>query len=475
MREYSGTDGLPGQAGGQPMTPAAIERLSRAAAQLFTRPGPLGRVLIGKDSPASGGWTECALVSGFTTVGMDVVLTGPLPTPALAMLTRALQADLGVMISAPDHLSEGERLKVFRSTGFELNEAEQAAITHLMRRAQVLAAPDRAGRVTRMENAAQRYAARARHGLPANLDLAGLRIVVDAANGATFKVAPELLRRLGAEVLPLNCAPEGRQTGTASGAEALDACRAKVLMERADLGIRLDGDGGRVVLVDEAGRIVDGDQIIALIAERLDRSGRLASRRVVSSASSNLGLDRHLANFGIEADRTAAGGRNVIARIREFGTCFGGDRSGQMVLTEHAPTGDGLVAALQVLAEIAESRRPTSEVLSRFRPLPQVTRDVSVPPTSHPLDGPLMRRLLDRIDATLGETGRLTVRPSATAPMIRIVAEGEDRGELERIVEDLSMFLERSAGDSVGSAALAFAENAAQLQPQQEQVRTCVE
>lgn len=438
MPKYFGTDGVRGLANSCTMNPDIIVKLSQAAGHLFKRQGHEARVLIGKDTRLSGYMIESALVSGFTSVGMDVVLTGPLPTPAIGMLSHSLRADLGVMISASHNPFMDNGIKFFGPNGFKLSDAEEAAIEYLMQHDPVLAAPDAIGRVTRMDGAAERYTQFAKQSFPVELSLEGLRVVVDAANGAAFKVARQILWELGADVVALACEPDGRNINAGCGSTAPELCQAAVREHQADLGICLDGDADRVHLIDETGAIVDGDQMMALIAERLNRTGRLRQNCVVATIMSNLGLERHLARMGIRLERTAVGDRYVVERMRQIGANLGGEQSGHLVLTDYTTTGDGMIAALQALAEMVETGRPASEALLRFQPLPQVSRNVAVAPHLRQVDRPDLRLAIDRAERSMGAAGRLIVRASGTEPVIRIMAEGEDHGMVEQVVQDIA-------------------------------------
>jgi phosphoglucosamine mutase len=373
-RKLFGTDGIRGTANKPPMDAGTALRLGQAAGRFFNRGAHRHRVVIGKDTRLSGYMIEPALTAGFIGAGMDVMLVGPVPTPAIALLTRSLRADLGVMISASHNHFQDNGIKLFGPDGFKLSDAEEAAIEALMDSddlATTLAAPDRLGRAQRLEDSRGRYIEAAKATFPKGLSLEGLRIVVDCANGAAYKVAPTVLWELGAEVVPVAVAPDGLNINRECGATAPQRLAEIVQERRADLGIALDGDADRLVLADEKGRIVDGDQILALIAGSWHRQGRLTGGGVVATVMSNLGLERHFGAMGLALHRAAVGDRYVGERMRETGCNLGGEQSGHVILSDFATTGDGLVAALQVLALLVEEKAPASEVCRRFDPLPQ--------------------------------------------------------------------------------------------------------
>ncbi len=437
-RHLFGTDGIRGTANADPMTAETALRLGQAAGLLFTRGAHRHRVLIGKDTRLSGYMLEPALTAGFIGAGMDVVLVGPLPTPAIAMLTRSLRADLGVMLSASHNPYQDNGIKLFGPDGFKLSDATEAEIEALMASdlSGKLAAPGKLGRAARLEDAAGRYIEAAKASFPRGLRLDGLRIVVDCAHGAAYRVAPTVLWELGADVIPLGVAPDGFNINRECGSTAPDAMRAEVRRQGAHLGLALDGDADRLILCDETGAVIDGDQILALIARTWRETGRLAGGAAVATVMSNLGLERFLAGQGITLHRTQVGDRYVAEKMRAIGANVGGEQSGHMILSDYATTGDGLLAALQVLAVLVEQGKPASEAMRLFAPLPQLLRSVRYRGAS-PLASPAVRAAIAEAEASLAGAGRLVIRPSGTEPVVRVMAEGEDAAQVERLVEML--------------------------------------
>jgi phosphoglucosamine mutase len=438
-RRLFGTDGIRGTANRAPMDAATALRLGQAAGRIFNRGTHRHRVVIGKDTRLSGYMLEPALTAGFIGMGMDVVLVGPLPTPAIALLTRSLRADLGVMISASHNPYEDNGIKLFGPDGLKLSDAQEVAIEALMAGdlAAALVAPARLGRASRMEDAPGRYIEAVKQSFPRRLTLDGLRIVVDCAHGAAYKVAPTVLWELGAEVVPIGVAPDGFNINRGCGSTAPGELAELVRERRADLGIALDGDADRLVLVDEAGRLIDGDQILALIAGSWKAEGRLRGEAVVATVMSNMGLERHLKGLGLALLRTAVGDRYVGERMREVGCNLGGEQSGHMIMTDFGTTGDGLIAALQVLAVLVEERRPASEVCRRFTPLPQRLVNVRYTGAS-PLKDAAVQREIAAHEEKLGDRGRILIRPSGTEPVIRVMAEAEDEALVNHTVETLA-------------------------------------
>ena len=427
-RRYFGTDGIRGLANRAPMTSEIALKAGMAAGHIFSRNGThRHRVVIGKDTRLSGYMIESALLSGFTSVGMDVFLLGPMPTPAVAMLTRSMRADLGVMISASHNAYEDNGIKFFDPDGYKLSDETEAEIEAMIDAPSdnLMASSDRIGRATRIESAQERYIEFAKRTLAKNLRLDGLRIVVDCANGAAYKVAPEALWELGAEVIRIGVEPNGRNINLKCGSTAPEALADKVREVRADIGIALDGDADRVVIVDEKARIVDGDQLMAVIAESWHRRGRLAGGGVVATVMSNLGLERYLGGIGLSMVRTAVGDRYVVEHMRKHGYNVGGEQSGHIVLSDFTTTGDGLVSALQVLSVAVSTGKPVSEVCSRFEPLPQLLKNVRYT-EGRPLDDTHVKAAIEDAKARLGTAGRLVIRPSGTEPVIRVMAEGDD-------------------------------------------------
>ncbi len=446
-RRYFGTDGIRGLANRHPMTAEVALRVGMAAGRVFSRNGShRHRVVIGKDTRLSGYMIETALMSGFTSVGMDVFQLGPMPTPAVAMLTRSLRADLGVMISASHNPYEDNGIKFFDPDGYKLSDETEMEIEGLIEApAQGLWVPaDKIGRATRVESAQERYIEFAKRTLPRNLRLDGLRIVIDCANGAAYKVAPEALWELGAEVIKIGVEPNGRNINLKCGSTAPEALCDKVREVRADIGIALDGDADRVVIVDEKGHIVDGDQLIAVIGESWHRRGKLAGGGVVATVMSNLGLERYLQGVGLSLARTAVGDRYVVEHMRKHGYNVGGEQSGHMVLSDFTTTGDGLVTALQVLATVVSTARPVSEVCKRFHPLPQILRNVRYG-EGKPLEDTRVRAAIEGGKLRLGKEGRVVIRPSGTEPVIRVMAEGDDERLVTSVVGDIVDAVKRAA------------------------------
>jgi phosphoglucosamine mutase len=437
-RRYFGTDGIRGLANRHPMTSEVALKVGMAAGKVFQNGSHRHRVVIGKDTRLSGYMLEAALLSGFTSVGMDVFLLGPMPTPAVAMLTRSLRADLGVMISASHNRFDDNGIKLFDPDGYKLSDETEAEIEKLIDAdsADLLAAPDRIGRATRVESAQERYIEFAKRTLPKNLRLDGLRIVIDCANGAAYKVAPEALWELGAEVVKIGVDPNGRNINHKCGSTAPEALVDKVRELRADIGIALDGDADRVVIVDEKGNIVDGDQLMAVITESWHKRGKLAAGGLVATVMSNLGLERYLKTLGLGLVRTPVGDRYVVDHMRKHGYNVGGEQSGHIVLSDFTTTGDGLVSALQILAVAVSTGKPVSEVCARFERLPQVLKNVRYA-NGKPLDDSRVVKAIEGAKKRLGEGGRLVIRPSGTEPVIRVMAEGDDEHLVSTVVGDI--------------------------------------
>src|SRR5262245_7256073 len=389
---------------------------------------------------------ENALVAGFTSVGMDVLLTGPIPTPAVAMLTRSMRADLGVMISASHNPYDDNGIKLFGPDGYKLsdeveNEIEQLFETNLSKR--LAKSPD-LGRAKRIDGVHDRYIEFAKRTLPKQLELDGLRVVVDCANGAAYRVAPEALWELGAEVFSVGVEPDGFNINKDCGSTAPAALARKVREVRADIGIALDGDADRVVILDEKGHVVDGDQLLAVIAGSWQEEGRLAKPGVVATVMSNLGLERHLQGLGLELARTPVGDRYVLEHMREHGHNLGGEPSGHIIMSDYTTTGDGFVAALQVMAVVKKQSKPVSEVCHRFEPLPQVLKNVRYK-QGKPLDDKNVISAINSAQAKLNGHGRLLIRPSGTEPVIRVMGEGDDKVLVEELVDDIVEALTQAA------------------------------
>jgi phosphoglucosamine mutase len=435
-RRLFGTDGVRGRANSDPMTADIALRLGQAAGVRFIRGTHRHRVVIGKDTRLSGYLIEPALTAGFIGAGMDVTLVGPLPTPAIALLTRSLRADLGVMISASHNPYEDNGIKLFGPDGFKLSDETEADIEALMNDAALAArlAPSASlGRAARLDDAAGRYIEAAKATFPRGRRLDGLRIVIDCANGAAYRVAPTVLWELGATVIPVGVTPDGFNINRGCGSTVPEFLCAQVVEHGADLGLALDGDADRLLLSDERGELVDGDQILALIARSWARTGRLAGDAVVATVMSNLGLERYLGGLGVALHRTRVGDRYVVERMREGGHNVGGEQSGHMILSDFATTGDGLVAALQVLAVIIAEQRPASEVSRVFAPLPQVLKNVRC--DADRLREPLVRRAIEAAEAALQHHGRLLIRASGTEPVVRVMAEAEDEALVLAVVD----------------------------------------
>jgi phosphoglucosamine mutase len=437
-RRYFGTDGIRGLSNKHPMTAEIAMKVGMAAGKLFHTGGHRHRVVIGKDTRLSGYMLEAALLAGFTSVGMDVFLLGPMPTPAVAMLTRSLRADLGVMISASHNRYDDNGIKLFDPDGYKLSDDMEREIEKLIdaATADLLALPDDIGRATRVDSAQERYIEYAKRTLPKNLKLNGLRIVIDCANGAAYKVAPEALWELGAEVIKIGVDPNGRNINHKCGSTAPEALVEKVREVRADIGIALDGDADRVVIIDEKGHIVDGDQLMAVIAESWHRRGKLAAGGIVATVMSNLGLERYLKDIGLSMARTPVGDRYVVEHMRKHGFNVGGEQSGHIVLSDFTTTGDGLVSALQVLAVAVSTGKPVSEVCNRFERLPQLLKNVRYT-EGRPLEDSRVRKAIDNATTKLGQKGRLVIRPSGTEPVIRVMAEGDDEKLVSMVVNDI--------------------------------------
>jgi len=436
-RKYFGTDGIRGRANGKITAEIAL-KVGQAAGLAFQRGDHRHRVVIGKDTRLSSYMIEYALVGGFTSVGIDVLLLGPVPTPAVAMLTRSMRSDLGVMISASHNPYEDNGIKLFGPDGFKLSDEVEARIEALMDGdvAPLLARSADLGRAKRIEDVQARYIEYAKRTLSRDVSLEGMRIVIDCANGAAYKVAPEALWELGAEVIKIGVDPNGLNINLDVGSTAPNAVVRKVREMRADVGIALDGDADRMIIVDEKGHIIDGDQVLAVVAESWRDDGRLSKPGIVATVMSNLGLERHLASLGLQLERTAVGDRYVIERMREQGYNVGGEQSGHVIFSDYSTTGDGLVSALQVLAVVHKLGRPVSEVCRRFQALPQVLRNVRFNGGA-PLENPAVAKAIADAKARLGEHGRLLVRPSGTEPVIRVMGEADDKALVDRLVGDV--------------------------------------
>jgi phosphoglucosamine mutase len=446
-RKLFGTDGIRGTANSEPMTPETALKVAIAVGECFHNGAHKHLVVIGKDTRLSGYMLEPALTAGFVTMGMDVVLVGPLPTPAIAMLTRSLRADLGVVLSASHNPYGDNGIKLFGRDGYKLSdEFEQKIEACLDKGPRRRASPAELGRVKRLEDAGGRYIEFVKQSFPRGRRLDGLRIVVDCAHGAAYKVAPTVFWELGAEVFSLGVSPDGLNINRECGALAPEQMRREVLARRADIGIALDGDADRLIVADERGILLDGDQLMALIATGLAKTGQLAGGALVATVMSNLGLERFLAGEGIGLHRTWVGDRYVVEKMRALGCNLGGEQSGHIILSDYATTGDGLIAALQVLASIVETGKRASEVCRLFVLVPQLLRSVRFG-KGDPLESPSVKRAIAGGETRLGADGRLVVRRSGTEPVIRVMAEGEDAELIAAIVDEICDAIRIAAAD----------------------------
>lgn len=435
-RKFFGTDGIRGRTNDSVMTAATAMRVGQAAGNYFVRGGHRHRVVIGKDTRLSGYMMESALVAGFTSVGMDVIMTGPLPTPAIALLTREMRADLGVMISASHNLFPDNGIKLFGPDGFKLSDDAEAEIEAMLELEPQLASSDRIGRARRIDDARGRYIHALKQSVSSDIRFDDLKVVVDCAHGAAYQVAPSAIWEMGAEVITLGVDPNGTNINDGVGSTAIEALQAKVVEERADIGIALDGDADRLIVVDEKGAKVDGDQIMALIATRMHEKGALTGGGVVSTVMSNLGLERYFAALGLTLERTKVGDRYVLERMKEGGFNVGGEQSGHMILLDHATTGDGSVAALRVLTSLVRSGKAASDILHLFDPVPQLLKNVRYEGGA-PLENAEVKAAIRAAESTLEGNGRLVIRPSGTEPVIRVMAEGDDAAQVEQVVDSV--------------------------------------
>jgi phosphoglucosamine mutase len=445
-RKFFGTDGIRGTANRWPITPDIAMKVGMCVGiALRQRTGRL-RAVIGKDTRLSGYMIETAMVAGFTSVGVDVFMTGPIPTPAIAMLTRSLRCDIGVMISASHNPFEDNGIKIFGPDGYKLSDDIEMEIERLLESDLVkhLAKSHDLGRAKRVDGPADRYIEFAKRTLPRNMSLQNIRVVIDCGNGAAYKVAPDALWELGADVVKLGVEPDGTNINKDCGSTAPGRLVAKVLETRADIGIALDGDADRVIIVDETGHIVDGDQLMAVVAASFQESDRLTQPGIVATIMSNLGLERYLGGLGLSLARTKVGDRYVVEHMREHGYNVGGEQSGHIILNDYSTTGDGLIAALQVLAVVCKQNRPVSEVCRRFEPVPQILKNVRFSNRS-PLENDAVKNAIEDALKRLGNQGRLVIRPSGTEPLIRVMAEGDDHVLVERVVDDIVDSLKKAA------------------------------
>ena len=445
-RRYFGTDGIRGRANSNPMTAEIAMKVGMAAGLAFRRGSHPHRVVIGKDTRLSGYMIENAMVAGFTAAGMDVFQLGPVPTPAVAMLTRSMRADIGVMISASHNPYQDNGIKLFGPDGYKLSDEIELNIEELMERdlSRELAKAEHIGRATRVDSGRDRYIEFAKRTLPRELSLEGIRIVVDCANGAAYKVAPQALWELGADVIAIGDDPNGTNINLDCGSTDTGTLKRKVYETRADIGIALDGDADRVIVIDENANEVDGNQIMAVIGEYWRSMDKLTGGGIVATVMSNLGLERFLSGIGLSLARTKVGDRYVVEHMRNHGYNVGGEQSGHVVLSDFATPGDGLVAALQILAVVRNSNQPVSDVCRKFEPVPQILKNVRYA-NGVPLEDDKVRQAIEEARAALGNSGRLVIRPSGTEPLIRIMAEGDDESLIVRLVDDIAGAVAKAA------------------------------
>jgi phosphoglucosamine mutase len=445
-RKYFGTDGVRGKANSGSMTADMVLKIGMAAGNLYRRGSHRHRVVIGKDTRLSGYMIEQALTAGLLASGMDVFLLGPVPTPAVAMLTRSMRADLGVMISASHNPYFDNGIKIFGPDGYKLSDEQETEIERMVDHpdAMPVASSDQIGRAKRIEDAGARYIEFAKRTFPRDSNLDGLRIVIDTANGASYKTAPPALWELGAEIISIGDDPNGTNINEKCGSTAPQVMCDRVRETRADIGIALDGDADRVIISDERGNVVDGDQLMALVTKSMHERGQLQGGGLVATVMSNLGLERYLGGQNLSLARTKVGDRYVVEHMRAHGFNVGGEQSGHIVLSDFSTTGDGLLAALQVLAEVVRAGKPVSEVCKMFEPVPQVLKNVKFK-SGKPLDDAHVKAAIADATARLGNWGRLVIRPSGTEPLIRVMAEGDDGQMVTRIVDELCGVIAKAA------------------------------
>ncbi len=446
LRKLFGTDGVRGKANQNPMTAEIALRLGIAAGSLFKRGDHRRQVVIGKDTRLSGYMLESAITSGFASVGMDVLLLGPIPTPAVAMLTRSMRADLGVVISASHNPYEDNGIKFFGPDGYKLSDEMELEIEERVfgDTTDCLVPSSQIGRVKRLDDALGRYIEYVKNTFPRGKRLDGLKVVLDCANGASYRVAPTVLYELGADVVTIGIEPNGRNINADCGAVHTDRMCSEVILQGADIGIALDGDADRLIVCDEKGQVIDGDQILALISREWKKSGILKGNGVVTTVMSNLGLERYLKSNGMKHIRTQVGDRYVVEKMRSDGYNLGGEQSGHLILGEHSTTGDGLIAALQVCAGVVAEKRAVSEVMHLFEPVPQLLKNVRLSDRTlakAALDSDPVKAVIEKTQQTLGENGRLLIRPSGTEPLIRIMLEGEDQDQIAVMAEEIAQAL----------------------------------
>jgi phosphoglucosamine mutase len=437
-RKLFGTDGVRGRANNWPMTAELALKLGAAAGRYFRRDGSSAhRVVIGKDTRLSGYMLENAMTAGFTSTGMNVLLLGPVPTPAVGYLTRSMRADVGVMISASHNPHQDNGIKFFGPDGFKLSDAAEAEIEAMVEGEITPAKPENIGRAKRIEDGRGRYQEFVKTSFPHGLRLDGLKVVIDCANGAAYKAAPEVLWELGAEVIPIGTTPNGTNINDRCGSTHTETAAEAVVVHGAHVGLSLDGDADRIIILDETGRVADGDQIMALLAARWAEEGRLQGGALVATVMSNLGLERFLEGKGLRLERTAVGDRYVVERMREGGFNLGGEQSGHIVMTDYATTGDGLVAGLQFLAEMVRTGRPASELTRSFATVPQMLKNVRFTAGARPLDLASVQEVIRASEQRVEGLGRILIRKSGTEPLIRVMAECEDEALLAAVVDEI--------------------------------------
>ena len=445
-RKYFGTDGVRGRANQYPMTAEIALRIGAAAGQYFRNDDhKVHRVVIGKDTRLSGYMFENALTAGLTSTGMNVLLLGPVPTPAVGLLTPSMRADLGIMISASHNPHEDNGIKFFGPDGFKLSDHVEAEIEHLIENGVEPAAVERIGRAQRIDDGLFRYVERVKSSFPNGMRLDGMKVVIDCANGAAYRAAPEVLWELGAEVIPVGVSPNGLNINDKCGSTKPQTAAETVVSHGADVGICLDGDADRVIIIDETGAVADGDQLMALMAMRWAKNKQLRGDTLVSTVMSNLGLERFLGAQGIALERTAVGDRYVVERMREGGFNLGGEQSGHIVMSDYSTTGDGLMAGLQFLAEIVRTGTPASQLINVFDPVPQLLKNVRFTPPQDPLNVSKVQQEISTAEAALGDQGRLLIRKSGTEPLIRVMAECEDQALLIETVDSICAAVENAS------------------------------
>jgi len=446
-RKYFGTDGIRGRANEGKMTAEVAMRVGMAAGKYFTRGDHQHRVVIGKDTRLSGYMLEPALTSGFISLGMDVIMVGPMPTPAVAMLTKSLRADLGVMISASHNPYEDNGIKLFGPDGYKLSDEIELEIERRMDNgyADHLVPSKKLGRAQRLKNSVGRYIEFAKGTFPPELSLEGVKVVVDCANGAAYRSAPSVLWELGAEVIAVGVEPNGTNINENCGSTSPDYMCEQVVLHGADIGIALDGDADRLIVADEKGQIIDGDQLMATIANAMHQAGKLKGNALVATIMSNLGLEKYMQSIGVDLIRTGVGDRYVVEAMRKNGYNLGGEQSGHIVLSDFATTGDGLIAALQILAVMVRSEKPVSELCALFEPYPQLLKNVRYTEGSDPLGAQKVKQVIRDGEDRLGGTGRVVIRKSGTEPLIRVMAEGQDDGLIATVVNDIVSTVEELA------------------------------